>query len=281
MSSSHEFTVDGVRQVYYVAGDGPVCVAHAGGPGLDFGYLRSAELEQHFTMVYPEPIGTGTSGRLAAPADYLLDTYVRFFTALVDRLAEPRVHVLGHSHGGFVALRYTLEHPDRVAGLILYDTSPVTGPDFWAAAEDGAAAYPDQYPDEPEAAAIPAAFERSMAATNDEEVSAGLRAVMPLYFADYWRRRVEYAPFVNSLQAWLAPASAEDPAPFDLRPRLAEITAPTVVIAGAHDFIGGQPWAGMLQAGIPGSHLAVLPDSGHFGHVEQPEEFLEAVLLTR
>jgi pimeloyl-ACP methyl ester carboxylesterase len=281
LSSTHEFTVEGVRQVYHVAGHGPVCVAHSGGPGMDAGYLRSAELEQHFTMVYLEPIGTGTSGRLADPAGYVLDTYVRYFAALVDHLAEPRVHVLGHSHGGFVALRYALENPDRIAGLILYDTSPVIGPDFWAAAMAAVAAYPDRHPGEPEAAVIPAAFEQAETATDDEGVSAGLRAVIPAYFADYWRRRAEYAPFVKGLRAWSEPAGAEDPAPFDLRPRLAEITAPTVVIAGAHDFLCGQPWAGMLHSGIPGSHLVVLPDSGHFGHIEQPEEFLKAVLLTR
>jgi pimeloyl-ACP methyl ester carboxylesterase len=281
LSSTHEFTVDGLRQVYHVAGDGPVCVAHAGGPGLDAGYLRSAELEQHFTMVYLEPVGTGASGRLNDPAEYTLDTYVRFLGALIDHLAEPRVHLLGHSHGGFVAQRYALECPDRVAGLVLYDTSPVTGPDFWAAAEAGIAAYPDLHPDEPEAAAVAAAFEQAETATDDETFSAALRAAMPVYFADFWRRRAEYAPFVASLRAWSTPAGAEDPTPFDVRPRLAEITAPTVVIAGAHDFIGGQPWAAMLHSGIPGSHLAILPDSGHFGHIEQPAEFTKAALLVR
>ncbi|WP_307873222.1 alpha/beta fold hydrolase [Paractinoplanes ovalisporus] len=270
-----------MRQVYHVAGQGPVCVAHSGGPGMDAGYLRSAELERHFTMVYLEPIGTGTSDRLADPAGYVLDTYVRYFTALIDHLAEPRVHVLGHSYGGFVALRYALENPDRIAGLILYDTSPVTGPDFWAAAMAGVAAYPNRYPDVPEAAAIPAAFHEAESATDDEGFSAGLRITIPVYFADYWARRAEFAQFVKDLRVWSEPAGAEDPAPFDLRPRLAEILAPTVVIAGAKDFIGGQPWAGMLHSGISGSNLVVLPDSGHFGHIEQPEEFLQAVLLTR
>jgi pimeloyl-ACP methyl ester carboxylesterase len=38
-------------------------------------------------------------------------------------LGQDRVHVLGHSHGGFVAQQYALDHPDRIAGLVLYDTS--------------------------------------------------------------------------------------------------------------------------------------------------------------
>jgi hypothetical protein len=57
----HRLTLNGARQVYHVAGDGPVMVAHSGGPGVDYTYLRSARLEEHFTMVYLEPVGTGES----------------------------------------------------------------------------------------------------------------------------------------------------------------------------------------------------------------------------
>ena len=60
-------SVDGIRQVYHVAGRGPVCVAHSGGPGIHWAYLRSPELEERFTMVYLEPVGTGESGRLQPP----------------------------------------------------------------------------------------------------------------------------------------------------------------------------------------------------------------------
>jgi proline iminopeptidase len=269
-------SVDGVRQVYHVAGRGPVCVAHSGGPGLHWAYLRSPELEERFTMVYLEPVGTGESGRLATADDYRLDTYVRFLAAVIDHLGLPRVYLLGHSHGGFVVLKYALEYPDRVAGLILYDTSPVTGPEFWAAAMAAVTAYPQRFPDNPEAAAIPAAFQQLETATDDDTISRALAAALPIYFADFWSRQAEFAPFRAGIHAWLEPAGAQDPEPFDLRPRLAEITAPTVVIVGQHDFIGGPTWAAQLADGIPGAQLRVLPRSGHFGHVEQPAEFADA-----
>jgi pimeloyl-ACP methyl ester carboxylesterase len=54
------------------------------------------------------------------------------------------VHVLGHSHGGFVAQQYALDHPDRIAGLVLYDTSPMTGPEFRAAAMAALESYPQR-----------------------------------------------------------------------------------------------------------------------------------------
>ncbi|GAA2542719.1 alpha/beta hydrolase [Winogradskya consettensis] len=271
MRTSH-FEFEGVRQVYHVAGHGPVCVAHSGGPGIDYAYLRSPELEQHFTMVYLEPVGTGGSGRLPA---YTLDTYARFLAAVVDHLGEPRVYVLGHSHGGFVAQRYALDHPSRVAGLALYDTSPVTGAEFWAAAMEGLAAYPARYPSEPEAAEVPAALQRATGAIDDDEFSAGLQAALPVYFADFWNRRKEFEPFRLAVRAWARPTDPDDP--FDVRDRLGEITVPTVVIVGAHDFICGPQWASMLHEGIAGSRLVTLEDSGHFGHLEQPAEFVRAM----
>ena len=146
-------------------------------------------------MIYLEPVGTGESGRLATADEYCLDAYVRFLAAVVDHLGQERVYLLGHSYGGFVVMKYALQYPDRFAGLILYGTSPVTGPDFWAAAMAAVTAYPQQYPDIPEAAAIPAAFQQLETATDDDSLSRAFAAAVPIYFADFWARQAEFAPF--------------------------------------------------------------------------------------
>ncbi|MEH1029169.1 alpha/beta hydrolase [Micromonospora profundi] len=274
----HEISVGGVRQVYHVAGAGPICVAHSGGPGIEWAYLRMPRLEEQFTMVYVEPVGTGASGRLDDASDYRLDTYVRFLAAVVDDLGEPRVHLLGHSHGGFVVQRYALAHPDRVAGLALYDTSPVTGAEFWGEAMANLDAYPLRHPHRPKAAAIPAAFGQIGGATDDETLGAALRAAVPAYFADFWGRQDEFAPFQAAVRISAAPAGAQDPTPFDVRDRLGEITVPVVVIVGAYDFICGPRWAEHLHDGLKDSRLVLLERSGHFGHIEQPAEFAQAVV---
>ncbi|WP_127498242.1 alpha/beta fold hydrolase [Actinoplanes solisilvae] len=276
---THEIDVDGVRQVYHVFGSGPVCVALSGGPGIVWEYLRSPGLEQHFTMVHPEPVGTGDSGRLPA-SEYTMDTYVRFLHVVIEHLGSAPVRLLGHSYGGFVAQRYTLTHPERVAGLALYDTSPVTGADFWGAAMAQLAAYPERHPDVPEAAQVPAAFQRLGAATTDAELTAALKEAVPVYFADFWQHRAELAPFVAGIRIWADPANANDPAPFDVRDRLPEITVPTAILVGRHDFICGPTWAKLLAEGIPAAHLTEFPDSGHFPHVEEPEAFVAAVTST-
>jgi proline iminopeptidase len=277
MISTHQITIDGLPQVYHVAGTGPVCVVHPGGPGIGWGYLRLPALEEHLTMVYLEPIGTGDSGRLPQVRDYHLGTYLRFLEGVVAHLGQEKVFLLGHSHGGFVLQRYALAHPDRVAGLVLHDTSPVTGDEFWAGAMAGVAAYPSEHPDEPAALDVPKAFQEALQATDDAALTAAFARFIPLYLHDYWGRREEFAPFVAGIRAWADPQRGEEPEPFDVRSRLGEITAPVLIVVGRHDFICGVRWARMLHEGISGSRLVVLEGSGHMGHIEQPGEFYRAV----
>lgn len=57
----------------------------------------------------------------------------------------------------------------------------------------------------------------------------------------------------------------------DLRERLGEITAPTLVIAGEADAATPVPHSEELAAAIPGARLEVVADAGHLANVEQPD----------
>ncbi|MFD9287562.1 alpha/beta fold hydrolase [Streptomyces sp. NPDC060030] len=272
-----------IEQRYHVAGAGPVCVAHSGGPGISWQYLRTPLLEQHLTMVYVEPVGTGASGRLPDPREYTLGTYTYFLHALISHLGRPGVALLGHSHGGFIAQEYALQHPEQVTSLILYDTSPVTGKDFWASAvaemEDFAQRHVVEHP---EVSDYVASLSTPLGDLDDEAATAVTRQIMPAYFFDYWGREAEFAAGRDSLRMYAAPNRGEGP-PFDVREQLPAITAPTLVVVGTRDFICGTRWADMLHEGIPGAELVVLERSGHMGHLEEGEKFTSSVsdFLTR
>ncbi|MFF7216615.1 alpha/beta fold hydrolase [Streptomyces sp. NPDC008238] len=279
---THTITVDhrgtAVAQRYHVAGSGgPVCVAHSGGPGIGWEYLRMPLLERVFTMVYVEPVGTGGSGRLPDPRDYTLATYTHFLNGVVEHLAQPAVTLLGHSHGGFVAQQYALDHPERLGSLVLYDTSPVTGEEFWASAVVNMERFARRHAAEhPEVAGYAETLTTPLGRLDDEGATACLRRIMPAYVADYWGREAEFGPARGSLRMFAEPSLGEGP-PFDVRERLSGIATPTLVLVGADDFICGPRWARMIQEGIPGARLTVLEETGHLAHVERPERFADVV----
>ncbi|WP_204358355.1 alpha/beta fold hydrolase [Streptosporangium sp. 'caverna'] len=274
---AHTVSIQGVLQRYHVAGSGPLCLVHPGGPGLGWEYLRMPQLERHLTLVYLEPIGTGGSGHLSQPQDYRIDTYARFLHGVVEHLGARRPFLIGHSHGGFVAQSYALTHPTSLAGLILYDTSPRTGEEFWNQALSNLDRLPERHPDQPEAAGIPQAFRQALAATDNESCTQGLRAILPAYFADYWAHESDLAPLRAGLRAWVDPMRAEEE-PFDNRGRLRDITTPTLIISGYGDFICGPVWGRQLHAGIAHSRFVLLENSGHLGHFEEPETFTSAIV---
>src|SRR6201999_3784508 len=126
---SHSISINGIEQRYHIAGQGPLCIAHPGGPGVDWSYLKMPEVELHLTMLYIEPIGTGASGRLPEhPGGYSVERYSHQIAGLVDTLDLADFFLLGHSHGGCVVQQYALAHPDKVAGIIIYSSSAVVGP---------------------------------------------------------------------------------------------------------------------------------------------------------
>lgn len=277
---AHSVTIDGVRQVYHVAGTGPTCLVHPGGPGFGWEYMRMPALEQHLTMVYLEPVGTGDSGRLTNRRDYTIDTWARFIHGVVEHLEQPKVFLLGHSYGGFISQRYVLHHADRLAGLILYATSPVLNSEFWGLAMQHLGRYPQRHPDRPEAARIPQAYQEALAATDDATLTARTREILPFYFSNYWSHERELAPIRDGMRAWVdsLPRDGVQPVPFDVRDAIGSVRVPSLVIVGEHDFLCDPRWSSMLNDGLHDSRLTILPSGGHMAHLEVPEPFTRAVV---
>jgi 3-oxoadipate enol-lactonase / 4-carboxymuconolactone decarboxylase len=67
-------------------------------------------------------------------------------------------------------------------------------------------------------------------------------------------------------------------AAMDQTAALGSITAPTLVVAGAHDPVVPPALAVDLQQQLPGSSLVILSSTAHLVNVEQPERFSTAVL---
>jgi len=258
----HAFDVDGLRQAYEVAGDGPVCVAHSGGPGINSDYLRMPLLEDHLTMVSLDPIGTGRSDLLPG-GEYDVSTYAHHLESVLDHIDEPRPVVLGHSHGGMVALELAIRNPHRLGGLIAYDTVPVYDGDLWQEAARQMSAFAERWPGRPEAVRAGRAWDRRhQIRTDAASARQWLADVTPAYFADY--RVVADESFHLDL-TW---DPNRDNGTWSAAGRIGAIDGPTLIISGAFDFVCPPRWSEEMHAGIPGSVLLELADSGHFGYQE-------------
>jgi pimeloyl-ACP methyl ester carboxylesterase len=276
----HTVEAEGVILRYHVHGTGPVCVAHPGGPGIAWEYLRAPMLETRLTMVYLEPAGTGDSGRLPThPHGYTREFYSRQLAALIDHLEVPLVHLLGHSYGGFVAQYHALHRPDRLAGIILYESAPVTGPEHGAEAMRSVQEWAARHAGHPELPPVFDAFAAIPAIASDEAMISAARGVLPAYIAGYWADAPRWAPLRASLRASYLSGLDEhgEPDVIDDRGSLAALTMPTLIVVGRHDVICGVRWAEELHRLIPASRLLILENSGHFGHLEEPERFAAEV----
>jgi proline iminopeptidase len=271
----HMAALPGARLHYRVEGTGPVLILHPGGPGMEWKYARMPELEKFLTMVYLDPRGAGDSSRPAGPSPYSMDAYVSDLEALRGALGLGRMLLLGHSHGGMVAQSYALAHPAGLRGLILCATSPTTGEDWTRDVE----ANLQEKRSEPGYDDAAAAFSEEDKAETDAQMAALFRREIPLYFHRYGPFRERMEPLLRDLRLSVEPVRefGREAPRFDLRSRLGGIRAPTLILAGRHDFVCGPRWAETMRAAIPGSRLVVLENSGHFLYLEEEEAFARAV----
>lgn len=275
-TGTHTAIIDGLEQRYHVHGTGPVVFAHSGGPGLGWEYLRMTDVEERLTVVYIEPIGTGESAKLDDPSGYSYTRYARHVEGLADHLGLDRITLIGHSSGGFVAQRFALEHPDRVASLVLYDTSAVVNEEYYGEVMSNVHAFPSRHPGHDEQIAdVMDAWMNQGAVTDDAGFSDIARRVFPLYFRDYWANEQYFAALGSQVRGWLAPQRAGGPV--DDLALLPTVTRPVLVIVGRHDFICGPKWSQKMVDALPNAQLVILEGSGHFGHIETPQEFSDAV----
>jgi pimeloyl-ACP methyl ester carboxylesterase len=115
--------------------------------------------------------------------------------------------------------------------------------------------------------------------TDDEKITAALRDLLPIYFAHYWDREDELRELRETITCTYISSLDENGEPdiIDDRATLPALTVPTLVVVGRYDVICGPRWAQELHTLIPQSQLVMLEDSGHLGHVEEPEAFAGAV----
>jgi 3-oxoadipate enol-lactonase len=186
----------------------------------------------------PAPDGPYTLADLAADA-----------LALLDRLDIDRAHLVGLSLGGMVSMQLAATAPERVDRMVLCCTSAYLPP---------ASGWHDR------AAIVRADGMGAIAeAVVGRWLTPAFAAASPRLVADL-RAMVEATP--NEGYA----SCCEAIATMDLRPRLREVTAPTLLVAAADDPATPVDHTAVIAAELPDARAVVVGPAAHLANVEQP-----------
>jgi pimeloyl-ACP methyl ester carboxylesterase len=219
-------------------------------------------LAQHFRTVAFDNRGVGLSD--VPPGPYSIATMASDAAAVLDAAGITRAHVFGVSMGGMIAQEFALQYPARTRSLILGCTSP-GGPSSIRADSN----------------VIDVLLMRGM--TPEQACDAILSHI---YDAGTPRDKIEQdvslrQPWLPSPEGYLA--QLQGILAWEAYSRIAQITAPTLVIHGKSDALV-PPGNGELIAGrIPGAKLVLLEHASHIFLTDQTEEahheILEFLLL--
>ena len=119
---SEYLDVGGNRVHAMVGGDGPPLVLIHGlaSRGEDYALIMPA-LAKHHRLYVPDLLGFGRSAR--PDIDYSVASEVEMIRAYFDAKHIDRADVMAASMGGWIALQFAAEHPERVRRLVLVDSA--------------------------------------------------------------------------------------------------------------------------------------------------------------
>jgi len=268
--------VEGGRVWYRTVGSGgvPLLLLH-GGPGAGHDYLEPLEaLAGDRQIVFYDQLGCGRSDRPDDPALWRMERFVAEVAGLRRALGLSRVHLLGHSWGGWLAIEYLLGQPAGVASVVLASTS-ASVPEVVTEITSLKAQLPANVLD----------VMHRHEAIGDYAHPEYQQAVM-----DFYRRhlcRLEEWPdclmrsvanidgnqvylTMNGPNEFTTIGNLKD---WERRDRLHEIRVPTLITAGGHDE-APLACAQTLHDGVRGSELAIFDRSSHMAMLEETDAYI-------
>lgn len=253
--------LNGARIHYERSGGGfPVIFLHAGIADSRMWEPQVATFARHFDVIRPDLRGFGDSELPATSWSPVAD-----LLALMDELDLKPVHLVGCSIGGGLAIDFALSHPARVSKLVLVGAG-VGGMDFGSK-------YPHLYLEvdaAEKAGDIAGVNEAAMYLWLDGPGRPRGYVRQPLrdLFLDMNGRSLRSNFDAAPVQRMEPPAAT----------RLAELTAPALIIVGDEDLPAIMDTADLLMASVTHARRAVIHDAAHLPNLEHPEEFNRLVL---
>jgi proline-specific peptidase len=275
----------GYKVWYGISGDEeekgklPLLCLH-GGPGASHDYLTplSALTNTGRRVIFYDQLGSGRSDHPDNPDLWTVELYVEEVGVVREALGLDRIHLLGQSWGGQLAMEYTLTKPPGLESLILADS--LADMSQWISEANRLRA---QLPLE-----IQEVMQKheSNGTTDDPAYEeAGMEfyrrhmcrlEVWPDIVVKTFENLAEYPQVYNTMwgpNEFNVTGTLKD---WNIVDRLREIDIPTLVLSGRHD--ESTPAINeTIHKGIKGSEWVIFENSAHMPHIEEPERYLSVL----
>jgi proline iminopeptidase len=254
---------------------GTIVTLH-GGPGGTHDYLLSlADLAAHgYRVVFYDQLGCGRSDLPRDDAEYTVDRDVEDLEEFCGALGIDRLHLLGSSYGGMLAIAYALAHPARIRTMTIASglaSVPLTVREMYRLTRE----LPPPFP----------AFLDRHEARGEFQHPEYLAAVGEFYRRhlcrlDPWPAELTYTiehgnspkyRIMNGPNEFTITGRIRD---YDATPRLGEIRVPTLVTVGRYDECTPKV-ARSIHEGIAGSELEQFSESSHTAFWEERSRYVE------
>jgi abhydrolase domain-containing protein 6 len=249
------------RVVYSEGGDGePVVLVHGFGASADSWNRFAKPLTKRYHVIAPDLPGWGASTRVAT-ASYGYPAQVERLHQFLSQLKLGRVHLVGHSMGGFISSAYAARYPDEVITLGLIAPHGMVEPQ-------------------------PSELAQSVAKGDNWLVASSHQEFDRLLNNIFAKRPYTPKSVLRYLANHTIRNSAKSSQIFEemqtndplLADRLPKIVAPTFIVWGDQDRVLHVSSANLFRQGIKNSEVMVIPGSGHMPPVENARQCATAWL---
>jgi proline iminopeptidase len=255
---------------YVVVGSGPTTVIVVnGGPGFDHHIMSNSRawrtLAYTRRIVFYDQRDTGQSTFARATDELTVDLLVHDLDRLREHLRAPKVDLAGWSWGGFLSMAYGVQHPDRVAHLVLIDPDP---PRLSAQGHLFDKFFPEM---------IERLASKDTPAGDVPCDGEHVADYLHMEFYDPQKRTAFLKAGPYAFSDSMCIAAMMDALKYDLSEAVRTLEVPTLVISGRFDAAVPPSQSFGLSKSFPNAKFRVFERSGHMPFVEQPEEFAGVV----
>ena len=216
-------------------------------------------LEGEYRLITYDLFGHGESALPPTPPDLTL--FSEQIISLMNHLGIKDAVMVGFSLGGMINRRIALDHPDRVAGLVILNSPHERGATEQAKVEERARMTAEE--------GISSTIEQTLTRWFTPDFIASNPAAVD---------KVRQGVLANQLDAYAACRYVLAAGVVELIRPSTPITAPTLVMTCAKDSGSTPAMSEAIASEIPASILSIIPALQHMGLVEQPKLFLEEMI---